>query len=150
MRFVQIYIHSSITFSDTQVQESAEQEGHAESSQYSDRDRDSRQQDSATQSALADECSNEIPINIPITEETVSECGEAEKRGTAMSPGTLALMCDEQDMIFVASQATATDPRLSGNQSTSEAYAEQERVILIEFREYLRKLVNYGRRKGKL
>ncbi|KAG6492150.1 hypothetical protein ZIOFF_047100 [Zingiber officinale] len=130
-----------------QVQELAEQEGHAESSQHSDHDRDSRQKDSATQSTSAEVCSNEIPINKPITEETVSECGEAEERGRAMSPGTLALMCDEQDMIFVASQTTATDPRLSSNQSTSEAYAEQERVILIEFREYLHKLVNHGRRK---
>ncbi|XP_042416343.1 protein tesmin/TSO1-like CXC 5 [Zingiber officinale] len=132
---------------DRQVQELAEQEGHAESSQHSDHDRDSRQKDSATQSTSAEVCSNEIPINKPITEETVSECGEAEERGRAMSPGTLALMCDEQDMIFVASQTTATDPRLSSNQSTSEAYAEQERVILIEFREYLHKLVNHGRRK---
>ncbi|XP_074578180.1 protein tesmin/TSO1-like CXC 5 [Curcuma longa] len=132
---------------DRQVQELAEQEGHAESSQPSDHDRDSRQKDSAMQSTSADDCSNEIPINKPITEETVSECGEGEKRGRAMSPGTLALMCDEQDMIFVSSQTTAMDPRLSSNQSTSEAYAEQERVILIEFREYLRKLVNYGRRK---
>ncbi|XP_042429934.1 protein tesmin/TSO1-like CXC 5 isoform X1 [Zingiber officinale] len=129
------------------VQESAEQEGHVESFQHSDNDSDTRQKDSATQSTLADECSNGIPINQPITEETGSECGEAEKGGRVMSPGTLALLCDEQDMIFATSQAIAKDPRSSSNQSTSEVYAEQERAVLIEFREYLLKLVTYGRRK---
>ncbi|XP_074568058.1 protein tesmin/TSO1-like CXC 5 isoform X2 [Curcuma longa] len=130
-----------------QVQESTEQEGHVESFQHSDNDSDTRQKDSATHSTLADECSNGIPINTPITKETGSECGEAEKGGRVMSPGTLALLCDEQDMIFATSQATAKDPRSSSNQSTSEVYAEQERAVLIEFREYLLKLVTYGRRK---
>ncbi|CAL9122084.1 unnamed protein product [Musa textilis] len=64
-----------------------------------------------------------------------------------MSPGTLALLCDEQDTIFMPSQATNTVSRSFNNQSISEVYVEQERCVLMEFRDYLLKLVTYGQMK---
>ena len=65
-----------------------------------------------------------------------------------MSPGTLALMCDEQDTMFEASLNAGMPPRFPYNQNMSEVYAEQERCVLTEFRDCLHRLVNYGRIKG--
>ncbi|GMH03303.1 hypothetical protein Nepgr_005142 [Nepenthes gracilis] len=67
-----------------------------------------------------------------------------------MSPGTLALMCDEQDTMF-----TADSPRgLAGHggatalqlpeQGITEVYAEQERIVLTKFRDCLNKLITFG------
>ena len=65
-----------------------------------------------------------------------------------MSPGTLALMCDEQDTMFTTSQNADPQQTVADNQNQSELYAEQERVVLTEFRDCLHKLVSCGRRKG--
>ena len=101
------------------------------------------------QNALVDEYSSGIPIDKTNTEESGSDSGDGQKGERSMSPGTLALMCDEQDTIFMTSRATGTAPRSSNDQSMSEVYAEQERCVLMEFRDYLHKLVTYGRMKGK-
>ena len=65
-----------------------------------------------------------------------------------MSPGTLALMCDEQCTMFTTSQNADPQQTVADNQNQSELYAEQERVVLTEFRDCLRKLVTCGRMKG--
>lgn len=65
-----------------------------------------------------------------------------------MSPGTLALMCDEQDTMFTASQNAVPQQTVTVNQNQSALYAEQEKVVLTEFRDCLRKLVTCGRMKG--
>ncbi|XP_021907759.1 protein tesmin/TSO1-like CXC 5 [Carica papaya] len=68
-----------------------------------------------------------------------------------VSPGTRALMCDEKDSILMASLAT----RMAGhciktNQTSlkeyehSEAYAEQERLVLTRFRDFLNRLITCG------
>ncbi|EFJ17775.1 hypothetical protein SELMODRAFT_420712 [Selaginella moellendorffii] len=58
-----------------------------------------------------------------------------------MSPGTLALMCDEQDPLFTPATHGDYDKELA---------AEQERLILEEFRDCLRKIITVGRKRGTL
>ncbi|KAF5748572.1 putative transcription factor [Tripterygium wilfordii] len=69
-----------------------------------------------------------------------------------MSPGTLALMCDEQDTIFmsasspnrITSHGCNTTSQLHHGQRMNEAYAEQERVVLTKFRDCLNRLITFG------
>ncbi|CAL9135126.1 unnamed protein product [Musa textilis] len=137
------------TFADRKVQEKlAEKESQVESSLVpSEREIDQRQKDADMQKASADEHSSGNPAEKTSMEESESDCGDGQKGGRPMSPGTLALLCDEQDTVFMTSQATGTAPRSSNNYNTSEVYAEQERCVLTEFRDYLLKLVTYGRMK---
>lgn len=84
--------------------------------------------------------------------EKISPSDDADmSKSRPMSPGTLALMCDEQDMAFIA----ATPPKglsYGGNSSSelprghglNEAYAEQERVVLSKFRDCLTRLITFG------
>lgn len=123
-------------------------EDHVECSPHSDYEKDPSQKDLDMHRTSADECSSGIPLDKPGKEESGSECGEREKGGKPISPGTLVLMCNEKDMIFMASQASAADPSSSNNR-TSEVYVEQERGVLTKFRDYLLKLVTYGQMKGK-
>lgn len=76
------------------------------------------------------------------------DCTDDQKSSRPMSPGTLALMCDEQDTMFATSQNAVAPPAIDVDQNRSELYAEQERCVLTEFRDCLRKLVQYGRMKG--
>jgi hypothetical protein len=76
------------------------------------------------------------------------DCTDDQKSSRPMSPGTLALMCDEQDTMFVTSENVDAQPTVAVNPNRSELYAEQERCVLTEFRDCLRKLVQYGRMKG--
>ncbi|XP_015689950.2 protein tesmin/TSO1-like CXC 5 [Oryza brachyantha] len=80
-------------------------------------------------------------------EESKHDNIDDQKSNRPMSPGTLALMCDEQDTMFTTSQNVVTQPAVPVNQNQSELYAEQERCVLTEFRDCLRKLVTYGRMK---
>ncbi|XP_042446540.1 protein tesmin/TSO1-like CXC 5 [Zingiber officinale] len=137
------------TVADRQIEESSVLEGHVECSPHSDYERDQSQKDLDMPRTSADECSSGIPLNKPDKEESRSECGERENGGKPMSPGTLVLMCNEKDMIFMASQVAAADPSSSNNRSASEAYVEQEKGVLTKFRDYLLKLVTCGQMKGK-
>ncbi|KAJ8750755.1 hypothetical protein K2173_015936 [Erythroxylum novogranatense] len=72
-------------------------------------------------------------------------------KGRPMSPGTLALMCDEHDTMFLeaAFPSRLTDPscstsQLSDGQGVTEVYAEQERIILTKFRDCLNRLITFG------
>lgn len=73
-----------------------------------------------------------------------------------MSPLTLALRCDEQDAMFVAdgsSNGLTNHGHLSSlqlpDQSSSEVYAEQERIVLTVFRDCLNRIITLGKSKGK-
>jgi hypothetical protein len=81
-------------------------------------------------------------------EEHRPNCADDQKSNRPMSPGTLALMCDEQDTMFTTSQNAVPQETVAANQNRSELYAEQERCVLTEFRDCLRKLVTCGRMKG--
>ncbi|KAK1297601.1 Protein tesmin/TSO1-like CXC 5 [Acorus calamus] len=101
---------------------------------------------------------NEMPIqkeasdggangSLNISNET--ELGNNER---PVSPGTLALMCDEQDTFMAStSQSGAAEniralpPRFPHGQGVSDLYAEQERRVLTEFRNCLRKLSDFAK-----
>lgn len=69
-----------------------------------------------------------------------------------MSPGTLELMCDEQDTMFmevrsptgVAGCEKETTMNSSNMQGFAEVYAEQERLILTTFLNCLNRLITSG------
>ncbi|XP_058114188.1 protein tesmin/TSO1-like CXC 5 isoform X2 [Magnolia sinica] len=89
------------------------------------------------------------------TDELGSDGADVQK-GMPMSPGTLALMCDEQDTLFntLASpsgsaghgRGTSLCSQYS-SQGITKIYAEQERLILTELRECLLKLIAWGKRQ---
>ncbi|XP_008789327.1 protein tesmin/TSO1-like CXC 5 [Phoenix dactylifera] len=137
------------TFSDGKAQEKlGEMEDPMESSfTSSNHDREEQQMEPDAQKASADGCSSGIHADTTSMQESVSDFADGQKGGRPMSPGTLALMCDEQDTMFMASRDTGIPPRFPYKQNMSEVYAEQERCVLTEFRDCLRKLVTYGRIK---
>ncbi|CAL2234375.1 unnamed protein product [Prunus armeniaca] len=69
-----------------------------------------------------------------------------------MSPGTLALMCDEQDKMFMAAGLPngvgSSSPSMTQNSTQeigcTEVYAEQERLVLTGFRDFLNHLITRG------
>lgn len=105
---------------------------------------------------MADDCSSATQADKIYNEDSSSDSADVPK-GRPMSPGTLALMCDEQDAMFMAS---ASPDRLTGHGNTSsqlrygqgmtEVYAEQERIVLTKLRDYLNRLIACGEEKGKL
>lgn len=68
-----------------------------------------------------------------------------------VSPGTLALMCDEQDAMFMeggsadrlTNHVRSTQSQLP-ERGVSEAYAEQEGIVLTKFRDCLNRLITFG------
>uniref|UniRef100_A0A5B7A9F0 CRC domain-containing protein n=1 Tax=Davidia involucrata TaxID=16924 RepID=A0A5B7A9F0_DAVIN len=109
-----------------------------------------RQKESDVEKAVADDCSSENQAEKIGLDESSSDGADVSK-GRPMSPGTLALMCDEQDTMFMA----AASPKLLGHgcnassqlpygQGMTEAYAEQERIVLTKFRDCLNRLITLG------
>ncbi|GMI89476.1 hypothetical protein like AT4G29000 [Hibiscus trionum] len=122
----------------------------------STRDRLQSQKDSDAEKIMADDCSSANKADKAGPEEC-SPDGADMPKGRPMSPGTLALMCDEQDTMFMA---TASPNRITGHGcSTSsqlpyglgmtEIYSEQERIVLTKFRDCLNRLITFGEIKGK-
>ncbi|ESQ54344.1 hypothetical protein EUTSA_v10024708mg [Eutrema salsugineum] len=86
-----------------------------------------------------------------VTEDPSSN-GADPSKAKPLSPATLALMCDEQDTIFMVAAASpngSVDPGGCGtnSQGQSEVYAEQERVVLTKFRDCLSRLISYAELK---
>ncbi|XP_039032639.1 protein tesmin/TSO1-like CXC 5 [Hibiscus syriacus] len=117
----------------------------------STQDRLQRQKDSDAEKTMADDCSSANQADKACPEECSSDVADMPK-GKPMSPGTLALMCDEQDTMFVA---TASPNRIMGlgcnkssqlpyEQGMTEIYAEQERIVLTKFRDCLNRLITFG------
>ncbi|PKA61218.1 Protein tesmin/TSO1-like CXC 5 [Apostasia shenzhenica] len=79
--------------------------------------------------------------------EAGSDLAVFQKGCRPMSPGTLALMCDEEDMMFMTAQEPNPPPKFPCNQRVTEVYAEQEKCVLMAFRESLLKLINCGTAK---
>ncbi|KAK3041698.1 hypothetical protein RJ639_001508 [Escallonia herrerae] len=92
-----------------------------------------------------------------ISPDESSSDGSDVLKGRPMSPGTLALMCDEQDTMFTTAafpnglmgHGCSTSSQLPNGQGMSEAYAEQERIVLTKFRDCLNRLITLGEIKGK-
>lgn len=104
---------------------------------------------------LHDDCSSLNQVEKPSLDEPYLYGSDVSKR-RPMSPGTLALMCDEQDTMFVA----ASPNKLSNLgckmasqslhvQGVNDLYTEQERVVLTKLRDCLNRLVTLGEIKGK-
>lgn len=81
-----------------------------------------------------------------------SEAGADGLKQSAMSPGTLALMCDEQDSVFTGppSPSGLNTGGLAPQKSSISAHvhAEQEKAILSEFRDCLRRIVSVGNKRA--
>ncbi|GAB4852602.1 hypothetical protein Ancab_016816 [Ancistrocladus abbreviatus] len=99
---------------------------------------------------VAADCSNQNQVDKAVPDDSNSDDADAPKV-RPMSPGTLALMCDEQDTMFMAAgspngmagrvrSATLQLPE----QGITELYAEQERIVLAKFRDCLNRLITFG------
>jgi len=111
-------------------------------------DREGNNQDPDHKASINDNSSKGTHTGKAVLEESRPNCADDQKSNRPMSPGTLALLCDEQDTMFTTSQHAAPQQTVADNQNQSELYVEQERVVLTEFRDCLRKLVTCGRMKG--
>ncbi|XXG48017.1 hypothetical protein AAC387_Pa02g2566 [Persea americana] len=107
------------------------------------------------QKTEVDDCSNVNQTDKMCSDEFGSDGADVQK-GRPMSPGTLALMCDEQDTSFMASASPSgaaglgrgTPLQSPFGQGMTEIYAEQERRVLTKFRETLQHLITLGNLKG--
>ncbi|XP_010249672.1 PREDICTED: protein tesmin/TSO1-like CXC 5 [Nelumbo nucifera] len=125
----------------------AEREEQLDSSLASStQDKDS-QKEPEPHKAVADDRSSGTQADKMGTDDSGSDGADMQK-GRPMSPGTLALMCDEQDSMFTTapspngaiSHGRNTPLRSPFGPGMTEVYAEQERLILTGFRDYLRRL----------
>ncbi|XP_047973313.1 protein tesmin/TSO1-like CXC 6 isoform X2 [Salvia hispanica] len=74
------------------------------------------------------------------------------QNGRPLSPGTLALMCDERDAAFMADNAPSTvaesDTRSNSESASAlgpdQLYVEQERLVLTKLRCFLNRLITCG------
>ena len=113
--------------------------------------------ESKTEKAVVDNCSSGNNAEKISPHDSNSDGADVSK-GRPMSPGTLALMCDEQDAMFMASSSPKglmgngcnTSSQLPHGQGVSEVYAEQERVVLTKLRDCLNRLITLGEIKGKV
>ncbi|XVF35465.1 hypothetical protein REPUB_Repub18cG0148300 [Reevesia pubescens] len=109
------------------------------------------QKGNGVQNGATDDCSSE-------------DQGDADRSGNSgayeddvqnrrpLSPGILALMCDEEDAMFmaagspnaVADHSGNITKKLSNGHECTEVYAEQERLVLTRFRGFLNQLIACG------
>ncbi|CAI0390049.1 unnamed protein product, partial [Linum tenue] len=105
----------------------------------------------AEKSVADDGCSSAIPVDNsgPDNGSTSDDVDASKLR--PMSPGTLALMCDEEDTMFMAASSPngSLQSPDNGQGVTTESYVEQERVVLTKFRDCLQNLIMLGEEKGK-
>lgn len=88
----------------------------------------------------------------------VTDAVDIDIRNRPLSPETLELMCDEQDVMFfdnVSANGVAIDniehnmtQKFSNSDGCTDTYAEQERLILTKFRDVLGGLITLGSIKG--
>lgn len=105
---------------------------------------------------VTDDCSSANQADKVGPDDSGSDGSDGQK-ARPMSPGTLALMCDEQDTIFMAASSPNrltghgcnTSSQLPYGQGMTEVYAEQERIVLTKFRDCLNRLITFGEIKGK-
>ncbi|XP_050125295.1 protein tesmin/TSO1-like CXC 5 isoform X2 [Malus sylvestris] len=108
------------------------------------------QKESDAQNAVADDRSSANDTDKISPEDSNSDSADV-TRGRPMSPGTLALMCDEQDTMFMSAASPNglmgdgnTSSQLPNGQGMTEVYAEQERIVLTKFRDCLNRLITFG------
>lgn len=105
---------------------------------------------------VAEDCSSssQVPAKIGQDDSDTEASNNAPTR--PMSPGTLALMCDEQDA-FLATSFSNGQMGADGNSSAQLPHCEgmtgmyrgQEKLILMALRDCLNRLITVGEIKGK-
>lgn len=117
---------------------------------------DESQHQKAEEKAADGECGSSNRSDRSVHDNSNSDSSDITK-ARPMSPGTLALMCDERDTMFMgaglADGSAGHDCNTSSHmpdKSVSEVYIEQERIVLTKFRDCLNKLITLGEIKGKL
>ncbi|CAN0901557.1 Protein tesmin/TSO1-like CXC 5 [Linum grandiflorum] len=131
----------------TLAEQKNEQEKQVENQTEASLASSSRRKESDADKSVPDDCSNVNPSGKAASDD------REEAIVRPMSPGTLALMCDEQDTTFMEAASPNeltgngggnTTLQLSNRQDVTETYAEQERVVLTKFRDCLNKLIRIG------
>ncbi|KAL5143024.1 Protein tesmin/TSO1-like CXC 5 [Glycine soja] len=115
------------------------------------------QKEGRVEKTVADDCSSANQTD-KISPDNSSSDGADVPKGRPMSPGTLALMCDEQDTMFMTAaspiapmaHACNTSSQFPYGQEMTEVYAEQERIVLTKFRDFLNRVITMGEINGKL
>lgn len=110
-----------------------------------------------TEKTMTDDCLSANQTDKISPDDSSSDGGDVPK-GRPMSPGTLALMCDEQDTLFVRApspngsmaHACNTSSQSACGQGVTEVHAEQERIVLTQFRDFLNRVITMGEINGKL
>lgn len=140
------------------VGEKEDERGGQGSLALTNHDREGNNPDPDQKASIDDHPSRGTHTAKAVLEESHPNCADDQKSNRPVSPGTLALMCeedvlkeiyDEQDTVFMTSQSAVPQQTVTVNQNQSAMYAEQERVVLTEFREYLRKFVDRGSKRNK-
>ncbi|KAL1325751.1 hypothetical protein AAHE18_13G182600 [Arachis hypogaea] len=101
--------------------------------------------------ATSGDCSSENRID-KVSPDNSSSDGVGVLKGRPMSPGTLALMCDEHDTMFMTavspsepiSHTCNISSQLPCGQKMTELYAEQEKIVLTKFRDFLNRVITMG------
>nr|XP_016472165.1 PREDICTED: protein tesmin/TSO1-like CXC 5 [Nicotiana tabacum] len=108
---------------------------------------------SGVEKVIPDDCSSAFQAE-NMDESSLDSANVPKER--PMSPGTLALMCDEQNTIFTVAAAPPNDPTSLSNNTSSqlphgqamkEVYPELEKIVLTRTRDCLKKLITLGELK---
>ncbi|KAL6996465.1 hypothetical protein U1Q18_006597 [Sarracenia purpurea var. burkii] len=67
------------------------------------------------------------------------------QKGTPISLGTLELLCDEKNVLLAPD---ASSGWIRNNVSKTEIYAQQEKLVLMKFRDCLNRLITRGKIKA--
>lgn len=113
-------------------------------------DQPENQKDAGTEKGADDR--SDMNLNDIISPARSTSDGAHLSREQSMSPGTMELMCDEQDSMFGATPAcngsmfhgSSADSKVLPGQHLSKTYAEQEKFILTTFRDCLKRLITLG------
>lgn len=118
---------------------------HASSTQ----ERFQTQKEPDVEKAVADDCSSANQTDKIGAEDSSSDGADVPK-GRPMSPGTLALMCDEVDAFMASASSDGlmghgnTSSQLPDGQGMTEVFTEQERTVLTKLRDCLNRLITFG------
>ncbi|CAJ1936985.1 unnamed protein product [Sphenostylis stenocarpa] len=118
---------------------------------FSTQDQLLSQKESNVEKAMADDDCLSANHTDKISPDNSCSDGADVPKGRPMSPGTLALMCDEQDTFMTAASPVGSRPHACNTsiqphdgQGVTEVYAEQERIVLTKFRDFLNRVITMG------
>ena len=80
---------------------------------------------------------------------TQEDCSNTQEDSMPASPGTRALLCDEQDLTFGTAYRSSI-PVVLHDQDISELQIAQENAVLRAFRNYLRLIIARGQVNGEM